>query len=219
MIYYNNTDSECLKPLMEYIVANSITLKLGYESDRYPDALTDTEFDALVKKLVGSQYSFFCEDSSESVFAIVNNNSHRIAGYICGVKDAAYVREGTVGFFTPHFFIIDNTVYVHGTKVGRVASRRQIRHLRSGDLAVICIDSNTLCRCTLDGNILWRSPIPHNFLHNMYFDYSDYPTHDFPHGLVSISNGFEYLGKFMFYEDNGDFYGKIKVNQTYSKID
>lgn len=219
MIYYDNTDSECLKPLMEHIVSNNITFKLGYQSDRYPDALTDADFDILVKKLVGSQCSFFCEDSNESVFAVVNNDSHRIVGYICGSKDTAYLREGTTGFFTPHFFLIDNIVYVHGTKVGRVASRRQIRYLRSGDLAVICIDSNTLCRCTLDGDILWRSPIPHNYLHDMYFDYNDHPTDDFPHELISISNGREYFGKFMFYEENGEFYGKIKVDCTYSRID
>lgn len=219
MIYYNNTDSESLKPLMEHIVANNITLKLGYQSDRYPNALTDTEFDILVKNLVGSQCSFFCEDSSESVFAVVNNDTHRIVGYICGSKDTAYAREGTVGFFTPHFFLIDNIVYVHGTKIGRVASRRQIRYLRSGDLAVICIDNNTLCRCTLNGEILWRSTIPHNYLHDMYFDYRDYPTHNFPHGLVSISDGFESFGKFMFYEENGDFYGKIKVDTVYHNVD
>lgn len=216
MYYINNNEKGNMIKLIEFIVDNNIELKLGHPSDEYTYAFTDKTFNNVIKETLGTDYGFIVKNTEESLL-IVNNTTHCILGEIVGRKDMAYSRgDHQTGVLTPLYFIADNWVYIKKNKVGRTTRENQLRYDAIDEIYVVCTNKNTLCRCDMDGTVIWESIIPCHYTQDLIFDYNDYPAKDFPNGLISISAGKESFGKYMFFKDSGKLYGKVNVVEKYS---
>lgn len=216
MYYINNNENGNMTKLIEVMVDNNIELKLGYQSDEYNYAFTDEMFGNMIREILGADYGFILTNTEDSIF-IVNNATHCILGEIIGLKDTGYSRgDVQTGVLRPLYFVIDNWVYIKKNKIGRTLREYQVRYDDIDEIYVVCTNKNTICRCDIDGTIIWESHIPCNDTQDLMFDYNDYPTTNFPNGLISISNRKEYLGKYMFFKDSGKLYGKINVDRKYS---
>lgn len=216
MYYIDNNEKDNMTKLIEVIVDNNIELKLGYQSEEYNYAFTDKMFYNIIQEILGTDYGFILKNTEDSIF-IVNNNTHCILGEIVGRKDTAYSRgDHQTGVLIPLYFIVDNCVYIKKNKIGRTPREYQVRYDSIDEIYVVCTNKNTICRCDIDGTVIWESLIPCIYTQDLMFDYNDYPTTNFPDGLISISNRKEFLGKYMFFKDSGKLYGKINVDMMYS---
>lgn len=204
-----------LLELMKYMVDHKVTLKLGYESAEFKYALSASQYSDLIKKICGEKYDF-CLSENEETILIIQQESHRILGYIVGQQDMPYKRgDHPSGVLTPSYYLFDRYLYINKIRIGYISREYQIRYEDEDEIYAICTDKNTLCKCNYLGKILWSTKISLNYTRDLMFDYSDYPSTDFPKGLISISHRNEMFGKYMFYKETGIFYGKVNVNRSW----
>lgn len=203
-----------MRSLLNYIYENKIELCIGFGQET-GNCLSAESFGGMVKHVLGRNYDYILKDG-EACVEIINTCEKYSLGTIYGDLPYGYdrgdTRSATLRF---RYAISKNYLFVQDKRVARVASDRAVRYDGKGELFVIEKSTKTLRRFC-DGELLWVSEIPVNYVDTYYLSYQfNYPDKTFPQGLIAVQNGSEL---YMFYKETGEYYGNFKIKCGYERV-
>ncbi|MBQ9141074.1 MAG: hypothetical protein IJX63_04690 [Lachnospiraceae bacterium] len=205
---------EKMRRLLEYIYANQIELCIGFMQES-GNCLSAESFTGMVKHVLGEECDFLLVDGEESV-EIVDTKEKCTVGTIHGELPHAYhrgdTRSATLKF---QYAVSKGYLFVRDKRVALLDNDRAVRYDGKGEFFVIERSTKTLRRF-LDGELLWVSEIPVNYVDTFYLSHEfNYPDETFPQGLIAVNDSFR---AHMFFKETGEYYGAFQIKRGYIRI-